>query len=154
MPCFRPGACHCTDYQEQAVCAFFHEPDPGPSPQTQGPGPKPAEEFVAAPPVEGLRHDHANPGDPSPPDPRPGPKPAGESWLPPVETFPLADFDIAQRALKEIRGGLGFTRALIETMPPDPEFRLNTDAMRVAMKTIIARFEAAERACIQLGLPI
>lgn len=95
------------------------------------------------------------PGRSVPPDPRPGPKPEerGANQAPPVEAFPAADFHIAQKALNEIRLGLGFTRELVTTLPLNPEIRLDTQAMRKAMRIIVTRLENAERAIIQLGLP-
>ena len=83
----------------------------------------------------------------------PGPKPEEGRLPPPVEAFPTADFQMAQRALNEIRLGLGFTRELVTSLPLNPEMRLDTIAMRKAMRIIITRLENAERACLQLGIP-
>lgn len=105
--------------------------------------------------MEGDRRNCRNFQEPGsvPPTQDPGPKPEGGACRPPVEAFPAADFQMAQRALREVRAGLGFSRDVLATMPIGSELRIDTDRMRSMMQTIITRFENAERACMQLGLP-
>lgn len=89
---------------------------------------------------------------PVPPTQGPGgPKPAEAT--PRAEAFPLADFDQAQKALAEIRSTIAYARALVASFPDASHIKVNTDRMKQHMAAIITRLEAAERACLSLGLP-
>jgi len=93
------------------------------------------------------------------PSPQPlatGPKPPeGGAILPPAaEAFPLADFDQAQRVLEDIRSTRAYVRALANTFPDTSHIKVNTERLHHHLAVIITKLEAAERGCMQLGLPI